>query len=134
MSSGKSNFLSNLPDLADNTVTTPATDLYFSLHTASVGPTGDQTTNEISYTGYARVDVARTMGGFAIAGETIEPLADIMFPTSTGGTGGMATDFAVGLSSTGAGVVLYYGSIDPPIFIMSGVTPELTTLSTINEA
>ena len=47
---------------------TTAGSLYLSLHTADPGTSGDQTTNEIAYTGYARVAVARTSGGFVVTG------------------------------------------------------------------
>ncbi|NRA03267.1 MAG: hypothetical protein HRU00_11785, partial [Myxococcales bacterium] len=39
-------------------------DLYMSLHTSDPGEAGDQTTNEIVYTSYARKDVPRTAGGW----------------------------------------------------------------------
>lgn len=41
--------------------------LYVSLHTADPGVAGDQSTNEATYTSYARVAVARTTGGWTIA-------------------------------------------------------------------
>lgn len=41
--------------------------LYVSLHTADPGVGGDQSTNEATYTSYARVAVARTTGGWTIA-------------------------------------------------------------------
>ena len=44
--------------------------LYFSLHTADPGETGDQTTNEIAYTDYARVAVARSGAGFTVTADT----------------------------------------------------------------
>lgn len=41
--------------------------LYVSLHTSDPGAGGNQTSNECAYTSYARVAVARTAGGWAIA-------------------------------------------------------------------
>jgi len=52
-----------IANLADNAATSPLTNLYVSLHTADPGEAGDQSTNEVSYTSYARVAVARTTGG-----------------------------------------------------------------------
>jgi hypothetical protein len=49
-----------IANIADNAASSPATNLYFSAHTASPGAGGDQTTNEVAYTSYARVAVART--------------------------------------------------------------------------
>ncbi len=122
-----------IANLADNTATSPLADLYVSLHTADPGPAGSQTTSEVAYTGYARVAVARTTSGWAITGETIDPVAQINFPSCTGGSA-TAAFFGVGTASTGAGVLLYSGAITPNISIASGVTPELTTASAITES
>lgn len=40
-----------------------ASTLYLALHTGAVGTGGDQTTNEVTYTGYARIALARNSGG-----------------------------------------------------------------------
>jgi hypothetical protein len=37
--------------------------LYLSLHTGTIGAGGDQTTNEVAYTGYSRVPVTRSSSG-----------------------------------------------------------------------
>ena len=42
-----------IANLADNAVSGPLTNLYLALHTADPGEGGDQSTNEISYTGYS---------------------------------------------------------------------------------
>ena len=41
--------------VADNAASTPLTNTYVSLHTGDPGVAGNQSTNEVSYTGYARV-------------------------------------------------------------------------------
>ena len=48
-----------IANIADNAASSPLTNLYLSLHTSSPGTGGSQTTNETSYTNYARVAVAR---------------------------------------------------------------------------
>ncbi len=106
--------------------------LYVSLHTADPGETGDQSTNEITYTSYARVAVARTVGGWIITANSVSPASAIVFPAGTGGSG-TATHFAVGASSSGAGKLLYKGTITPSIVCGNGVTPQLTPGSTITE-
>ena len=53
-----------IANLADNAATGPLTNLYVSLHTADPGEAGNQSTSEATYTGYARVAVARTAGGW----------------------------------------------------------------------
>ena len=112
-----------------------AGNLYFALHLASPGiddATADQTTSEISYTDYARVAVARG-AGFTVTGNSVVPAAEVAFPASTGGTGGTATLFSIGTASTGAGKVLYWGSISPTIAVTTGVTPKLTVATAVTE-
>lgn len=107
--------------------------LYVSLHTADPGETGDQTTSEISYTGYARVAVARSAGGWTITANSVSPAGAIGFGASSGGTGGTVTHFGIGTSSSGAGKLLYSGTVTPNIVVTSGITPSLTTATAITE-
>lgn len=119
-------------NMAINATTTPFTNLYVSLHTASPGATGNQTTNEAAYTGYARVAVTRTTGGWTVTANSVSPAATIVFPAATGGTE-TETYFGVGTASTSTGHLLYFGAISPTIGVANGVTPQLTTSSTIQE-
>lgn len=136
---GETNFLKLLfnatawANIADNAATSPLTNLYVSLHTADPGDSGSQTTSEISYTGYSRVAVARTTGGWTVTAGSVSPVAAITFGQMTAGTGGTATYWAVGTASSGAGNLLYSGAISPTIAVSNGVTPQLTTASTITE-
>ena len=97
--------------------------LYVSLHTSDPGEAGSQTTNEIAYTSYARVAVARTTGGWTITANAVENAAAINFPACTGGSG-TATHFGVGTASSGAGVLLYSGALTASLAISSGITPS----------
>lgn len=106
--------------------------LYFSLHTADPGEAGDQTTSEISYTGYSRVGVARG-AGFTVTNNSVSPAAIVAFNISSGGTGGTATHFAIGTASSGTGKLLYSGTVTPNIVVSSGVTPQLTTATAVTE-
>ena len=121
-----------IANIADNAGTSPLTNLYVSLHTADPGETGTAITNECAYTSYARVAVARTSGGWTVTGNSVSPVATISFPTATGGTE-TATNFGIVSTASGAGVLYYSGTITPNISISSGVTPQLTTASTITE-
>ena len=121
-----------IADLAENDSSTPATNLYFSLHTSDPGEAGDQTTNETSYTSYARVAVARSGSGFTVTANSVSPAANVDFPACTGGTATI-THFGVGTASSGAGVLLYKGAVSPTISVSSGVTPRLTTATAITE-
>lgn len=119
-------------DIAENDTTSPLTNLYVSLHSSDPGEAGDQTTNEVAYTTYARVAVARTSGGWTVTANSVSPAATITFPACTAGTA-TATHFAVGTAASGAGVLLYSGTVSPNISISNGVTPTLTTASAITE-
>jgi hypothetical protein len=121
------------PSLAQNEGSSPLTNLYVSLHTASPGAGGSQTTSEAAYTSYARVAVARTSGGWTVTGGSVSPAATITFPTATGGSE-TETYAAVGSASSGAGQILYFGPLSSNIAVVNGVTPQLTTATVITEA
>jgi hypothetical protein len=121
-----------IANIADNAATSPLTQLFVSLHTADVGEAGSQTTNEVAYTGYARVGVNRNTGGFTVTANSVSPAANIDFGACTAGTA-TATHWAVGTASTGTGKVLYKGTISPTISISTGVTPRLTTATAVTE-
>lgn len=116
--------------IADNAAS-PSSNLTVALHTADPGETGDQTTNEISYTGYARVNVARTSGGWTVTGNSVSPAANIDFGTMTAGAGGTVTHFSVGTGTSDK--MLYSGTVTPNIVVANGVTPRLTTATAITE-
>lgn len=105
---------------------------YFSLHTSDPGEAGDQTTNEIAYTSYARVAVARSTAGWTVTGNAVAVDANVTFPAGTGGSG-TATHWGLGTASSGAGVLLYKGAISPSIVCGSGVTPQLTAGTVVTE-
>lgn len=121
-----------IANIADDAGTSPLTDLYVSLHTADPGETGDQTSNEIAYTSYARVAVARSGVGWTVTDNSVSPAANITFPTGTGGSG-TATHVGIGTASSGAGKLLYKGALTPNIVCGNGITPQITTASTITE-
>jgi len=122
-----------IPNLADNAASSPLTQLWVSLHSADPTAGGTQNSNEVAYTGYARVGVARTSGGWVVTGNSVSPAALIVFPTCTGGSASV-TYFAVGEASSGAGEILYAGPTSPTISVSTGVTPELTTATAITES
>lgn len=121
-----------IANLADNAGTSPLTHLQVSFHTADPGEAGDQTTSECAYTSYARVAVERSATGWTITNNSVSPASDISLPTATGGSE-TATHFAVGSAPSGAGKVFYKGPLTPNVVIANGVTPKLTTATTITE-
>jgi hypothetical protein len=100
--------------VADNTATTPLTSTYVSLHTADPGVAGNQGTNEVAYTGYARVAVARTPGSplYTVTGNQAVNSALIAFAKATGVADNAVALFAgIGDASSGAGVLRYSGPL-----------------------
>lgn len=122
---------------ADNAASSPQINIGIALHTADPGDAGDASTNETTYTSYTRVNVGRTTGAWtAPAGEpaAISPAANIDFPPGTGGSGSVgffSTSKSNATPPTGAQPILWSGSVTPSISVGSGVTPRLTTGTTI---
>lgn len=103
----------NIPNIGDATGlrgSTVAGSLYLSLHTADPGEGGDQTTNEVAYTGYARVAVARSGAGFTVTGNSVSPAANVDFGACTAAPATYAY-WAIGTAASGAGKILYKGVI-----------------------
>lgn len=118
-------------NVADNAASSPLTNLFCALHTADPGAGGTQATSEVTYTSYARATVARTTGGWtASSAASTSPVATIAFPAGTGGSG-TATFWSVGVAVSGATVILFSGTVTPNIVTGNGVTPQLTTASTV---
>lgn len=119
-----------IANVADNAASSPLTNLSVALHTSDPGETGDQTTNEATYTSYARVSVARTSGGWTVTNNSVSPVATIAFPAGTGGSG-TVTHFSVGPTGGGATKIFFSGTVTPNIVTGNGVTPQLTTATAI---
>lgn len=122
-----------IANVADNAASAPLTNLYVSMHTADPGEAGDQTTNETAYTGYARVAVARTTGGWTVTDNSVSPVATITFGECTASPGAALTHFAVGTDASGVGKILYSGTLTPNVTMATGVSPFIKTTSTITE-
>jgi hypothetical protein len=122
-----------IANVADNAATSPLTNIAVALHTADPGDTGTQTTSESAYTSYARTNVARTSGGWTISGTAptqAAPAANIDFAAGTGGSG-TVTNFSTGKTGGGATTIHMAGTVTPNIVTGNGVTPRLTTASTL---
>lgn len=106
-----------------------STTLYVSLHSATIGAGGGQTTNEISYTGYARVPIARnnSTGEFtAASGGTTDNDNSITFGNPTAGSFPItATHIAIGENASGAGTVIMYSALSTPLVINVNVQPNV---------
>lgn len=96
--------------------------LYVALHTADPGEAGGQNTSEATYTGYARVAVARDNTGWTCAGNTATNAAQIQFGLCTAGSE-TVTHFSVGTASSGAGQILYSGALNSSLAVSNNVQP-----------
>jgi hypothetical protein len=123
-----------IANIADNAASAPLTSIYVSLHTADPGSGGNQTTNEATYTSYARVAVARTTAGWTVVGSAVNPVNPIAFPIATGSISETETWAAAGTAPTGTGKILYRGPLTPGIAVAPGVTPQVTTTSSLTES
>jgi hypothetical protein len=118
-------------NVADNAATSPITNTFSAIHTADPGDAGTQATSETTYTGYARVAVARTTGGWSAAsGGSISPAANIDFPAGTAGSGTI-THFSQGKSTSGSTDIYHSGTVSPTIPVGNGITPRLMTSTTL---
>lgn len=119
-------------NIAQNNTTSPDANTAVALHTADPGDAGTQATTEANYTSYARASVARTTGGWTITANSCSPAAAISFPAGTGGSG-TVTHFSTGkLGAAGSAADIFLsGIVTPNIVTGNGVTPQLTTNTTI---
>lgn len=112
-----------IANIADNAGSSPLTNLYVSLHTASPGTGGSQTTNETSYTNYARVAVSRNSGGWTVSSGAATNTALIQF-AQCGVTGATITHVAIGTASSGTGKVLYAGALNSSLTVANLIQPQ----------
>lgn len=117
--------LANLLNNVAFPVAFTGTTAYVALHTADPGDAGSQTTNEISYTGYARIAITKSgTGGWTVSGKGAVNALAALFGSMTGGAGGTVTHLTVGELLTGAGTVFARGAVTPNISVTTGVAPN----------
>jgi hypothetical protein len=95
---------------------------YIALHTADPGEGGSQNTSEATYTGYARVSVARSTAGWTVSGNSVSNDAAITFGACTAGSS-TCTYFSIGTDSSGAGNLLLSGALGASLAVTAGITP-----------
>lgn len=113
-----------IADIAENDTSTPLTDYYIALHTADPGAGGTGSTSEISYTGYARVAVARNSGGLTVTANVVSNTGATTFGACTAGSG-TATWASVTVASSGTSKILARGQLTGGgLAISAGITPS----------
>lgn len=98
-----------------------AVNLEIHLHTADPGEAGTTATSEATYTSYALVLVARTSGGWTVAGNSSSNAALIQFPQCTGGSNTLTH---VSISPAGSTQILYSGALNSSLSVSNGIQPQ----------
>lgn len=120
---------SNIANVGDATGlrgSSTAGSLFVALHTADPGEAGDQTTSETTYTGYARVAVARSGAGWTVSGTAPTQVANaaaVTFGLDTVGSQTI-THFSVGVATSGASVIIVSGALTASLAVSPGITPS----------
>lgn len=117
--------------LAVNDTGTPITQIAVALHTADPGDAGSMSTSEAAYGSYARVNVNRNSGGWTVTANAAKPTANIDFVAAASGSETEAY-FSTGKTGGGAAIILFSGTVTPNITVTTGVTPRLTTATSIS--
>lgn len=115
--------LANVGDAAGLQNSAAAGVFYVSLHTADPGETGAQNTSEATYTGYARVSVARSAGGWTVSGNNVSNAAAVTFGTCTAGANAI-THFGIGSDVSGAGNLFFKGALTATYNTAVGNAPQ----------
>jgi hypothetical protein len=105
-----------------------ATNLQVHLHTGDPGEAGTTATSAATYTGYAPVTVARSAGGFTVAGNQASNTALVQFPQCTGGSN---TITHVSISPQGSTQILYKGPLSSSLSVTSGIQPQFSAGSLV---
>jgi hypothetical protein len=109
--------------------------LWVALYTANPDEAGTAITNETAYTNYARVELNRASGagGFTVTDNSVSPAANVDFPECGATPGAPITHFGIVSTASGAGKLLYSGTVTPNITMAAGVIPRIKSTSTITE-
>jgi hypothetical protein len=114
-----------IANIADNAGASPLANLYLSLHTADPGAGGTQLTNETAYTNYLRVAVARSAGGWTVSSNQASNAALVQF-AQCGASGSTITHVAIGTASSGAGKILYSGTLNSQLAVAQLIQPQFS--------
>lgn len=117
---------SNIANMGDATGvrgSSSAGSFYIALYTADPGESGTATTNEATYTSYARVAVARSGAGWSVSGNQASNAAAVAFATCTGGSNTI-THAGIVQNSSGAGDLYISGALTSSLAVSNGIAPN----------
>lgn len=111
----------NIGDAAGLQPSATAGSFFVRLHTADPGEAGTGDSNEVAYTGYAPVAIARG-AGFTVTGNQVSNAGTVQFGECTAGAA-TATHFSVCAGSGIGAAILYSDALDAVRNISAGITP-----------
>lgn len=110
-------------NIADNAASSPITNIYMALATASYSVSSTMSSNETAYTNYVRQAIVRSTGGWtAPSGGATSNAAAIEYP-QCGVTGATETSACTG-KATGASDIFHYGDLNSPIAVSNQIQPR----------
>ena len=118
--------IANIGDVSGVVGSVGVGSLFIGLHTADPADAGTQATSEATYTGYARVAVARTSGAFSVTGTTPTQVANVAIVTFGACTAGSntITHFSIGYQTSGATKIVVSGALTASLAVSAGITPS----------
>lgn len=127
--------ITNIGDAGGLLPSATAGSLWVALYTSNPDEAGTAVTNETAYTNYQRVVRARASGagGFTVTGSSVSPADNLDFAECGATPGGPITHWGIVNTASGAGKLLYSGTISPNITMASGVIPRIKSTSTVTE-
>ena len=133
-------FCSSAPPSGVDVATSSSTLIWVALLTSDPGASGNQSTDEISFTGYHRIATQRTASGADLGGwvfgdapnaspTLIYPMSPITFPVCSTASTVVIGGMSVGVSSSGGTnkELWYSGGFAIPPILVQGSSPVLTT-------
>ena len=118
----------DIPDIGDAAGlqnSASAGSFWVALYTAA--PSDSAQGTECDYTGYARVEVARSAGGWTRTGSSMANTAAVTFPQCTAGDTDIAQWFTINTGSDpdpSEDDAILWGALSAPMTIDVGATPE----------
>ena len=118
--------IANIGDVTGVVGSTGVGSLFIALHTADPTDTGNQSTNEATYTGYARIAVARTGAAWSVTGTTPTQVANVAAVTFGLCTAvpNTLTHFSIGYQTSGANKIVVSGVLNASLAVSAGITPS----------
>lgn len=101
--------------------------LYLALYTATPGVAGTAITNETSYTNYARQALVKS-SAWTDGGTSFTNAGLIQFP-QCGATGATLTYVGIVDTASGAGELMYFGSLNSSLAVANLIQPQFAIAS-----